>query len=113
MRENNGKQGKKNVIFSQKAKRLVKIIADFSRNTKMYRETEARIENFRNKTKDATPTLMYVYILDRVANAPTMFHANFNVILLMPRLDELLNGNEMEGLYEHRKDIDNRSCSYS
>lgn len=69
MKENDGKEGKENVIFSQKAKTLVKEIADFSRNTRIYREAEARREEFRNETKDATPALIYGYLLDRVVNA--------------------------------------------
>ena len=85
---------KENVIFSQKAKTLVKEIADFSRNTRIYRKAEARREEFRNETKDATPALIYGYLLDRVVNAPTMLHASGSVILLIPRLDELLNGTE-------------------
>ena len=80
------------MVLSQKAKTLVKEIADFSRNTKIYRE--ARREEFRNETKDATPALIYGYLLDRVVNAPTMLHASGSVILLIPRLDELLNGTE-------------------
>lgn len=94
MKENDGKEGKENVIFSQKAKTLVKEIADFSRNTRIYREAEARREEFRNETKDATPALIYGYLLDRVVNAPTMLHASGSVILLISRLDELLNGTE-------------------
>lgn len=94
MKENDGKEGKENVIFSQKAKTLVKEIADFSRHTRIYREAEARREEFRNETKDATPALIYGYLLDRVVNAPTMLHASGSVILLIPRLDELLNGTE-------------------
>ena len=92
--ENTSKEGKENVIFSQKAKTLVKEIADFSRNTRIYRKAEARREEFRNETKDATPALIYGYLLDRVVNAPTMLHASSSVILLIPRLDELLNGTE-------------------
>ncbi len=97
MKENDDKEGRENVIFSQKAKALVKKIADFSRNTKIYRETEARREEFRNETKDAMPALIYGYVLDRVANAPTMLHASSSVVLLVPRLDELLNGTEETG----------------
>lgn len=79
MKENDGKEGKENVIFSQKAKTLVKEIADFSRNTRIYRKAEARREEFRNETKDATPALIYGYLLDRVVNAPTMLHATLLV----------------------------------
>lgn len=91
MRENDGEEGKENVIFSQEAKEMVKRIADFSRKTKIYSAMKAQREKFWNETKDATPALIYGYMLDRVANAPTMFHANSSVVLLMPRLDELLN----------------------
>ena len=40
MKENDGKEGKENVIFSQRAKALAKKIADFSRKTKIWQETE-------------------------------------------------------------------------
>lgn len=92
IQENDDKEGEENVIFSQKAKELVKRIADYSRNTKIYNTSEAKREKFWNETKDATPTMIYNYILDSVVNAPTMFHANSSIILLMPRLDKLLNG---------------------
>ena len=110
MKENDGKEGKENdnktskqeklkekiktMEEDWKAKTLVKEIADFSRNTRIYRKAEARREEFRNETKDATPALIYGYLLDRVVNAPTMLHASSSVILLIPRLDELLNGTE-------------------
>lgn len=94
MKENNGKEGKENVIFTQKAKALVKKNADFSKKTKIWQETEAQREEFWRDTKDATPALVYGYLLNRVVNAPTIFHLNSSIILLMPKLDELLNGTE-------------------
>ena len=94
MKENDGKEGKENVIFSQRAKALAKKIADFSRKTKIWQETERQREEFWRETKDATPALVYGYLLDRVVNAPTIFHSNSSIILLMPKLDELLNGTE-------------------
>lgn len=97
MKENNGKEGKENVIFTQKAKALVKKIADFSKKTKIWQETETQREKFWRETKDATPALVYGYLLDRVVNAPTIFHSNSSIILLMPKLDELLNGTEEVG----------------
>lgn len=94
MKENDGKEGKENVIFSQRAKALVKKIADFSRKTKIWQETEMQREEFWRETKDATPALAYGYLLDRVVNAPTIFHSNSSIVLLIPKLDELLNGTE-------------------
>ena len=91
MRENDGKEEKEDMIFSQEAKEIVKRIADYSRKTKIYSALKAQREEFWNETKDATPALIYSYMLDRVANAPTMFHANSSVVLLMPKLDEMLN----------------------
>lgn len=91
-RENGGKEGRGNVVFSQRAKELVKEVADFSRKTWIYQKMQDQREAFWNDTKDATPDLIYGYMLDRVANAPTMFHANSSVILIIPKLDELLNG---------------------
>lgn len=51
MKENDGKEGKENVIFSQKAKTLVKEIADFSRNTRIYREAEQPARHWIENTR--------------------------------------------------------------
>lgn len=95
-RENAGKVGHENIIFPQRAKELIKEIAEFSRQTQIYQSVQDQREAFWNDTKEATPGLIYGYMLDRVANAPTRIHANYSVILIMPRLDELLNGSTEE-----------------
>ena len=47
-----------------------------------------------NDGKEGKENVIFGYLLDRVVNAPTMLHASGSVILLIPRLDELLNGTE-------------------
>ena len=97
MQQNDGKESKENVIFSEKAKGLIKEIAEYAKTTTLYKRTKERREEFWEMTKDATPALVYGYMLDRVANAPTRIHAESSIILLMPRLDEVLNGGTENG----------------
>ena len=97
MQKNDGKESKENVIFSEKAKGLVKEIAEYAKTTMLYKRTKERREEFWKDTQEATPALIYGYMLDRVANAPTRRHAESSIILLMPRLDEILNGGTENG----------------
>lgn len=39
---------------------------------------------------------MYCYFLDRIAFAPTTLHRDGSILLLAPKLDELLNGADHE-----------------
>lgn len=82
------------VTFTDRAKAIVKEIAEFSRETRIWEETKEEREWFWEDTKDGTPEQVYGYMLDRIVNAPTRFHRDSSVILVIPRLDELLNGEE-------------------
>ena len=95
IKENDGKEGKDNVNFSQRAKEIIKEVADYARTTKIYAANKEQREKFWEETKDATPALIYEYMLDRVVNAPTKMHMNCSVILIIPKLDELLNTTEV------------------
>lgn len=95
IKENDGKEGKDNVNFSQRAKEIIKEVADYARTTKIYAANKEKREKFWEETKDATPALIYGYMLDRVVNAPTKMHMNCSVILIIPKLDELLNTTEV------------------
>ena len=89
MQQNDGKESKENVFFSEKAKGLIKEIAEYAKTTMLYKRTKERREEFWKETQDT--------LLDRVANAPTRIHAESSIILLMPRLDEVLNGGTEDG----------------
>lgn len=82
------------VVFTDKAKALVHEIADYARTTRIWEETKEEREWFWEDTKDGTPELVYGYMLDRIVNAPTRLMRDSSVILVIPRLDELLNGEE-------------------
>lgn len=80
----------KNLLFDDRAKAIIKDIADFARNTKIWETVKEQREQFWEDTKDSTPEQVYSYMLDRIVNAPTSIHRDSSIILIMPRLDELL-----------------------
>lgn len=83
-----------NLIFSDRAKEVVKEVAEFSRKTKLYQENKERGKEFWSNPEERTARNIYIYMLDRIVNAPTSIHRDSSVILLMPVLDEAVNGTE-------------------
>ena len=96
IKENGGNEGREQVLFNRRAKEIVKEVAEYSRSTNIYKIFEERRREFWEQTEKATPSIVYGYMIDRVAKAPTRYHMNASVILIIPRLDELLNGVEEE-----------------
>lgn len=87
------KYGKdKKLFFNDKAKAIIKEIAEYARKTKIWEIVKEQREQFWEYSKDSTPEQVYAYMLDRIVNAPTSFHRDSSVILIIPRLDEILNG---------------------
>ena len=80
------------LIFNDKAKTIIKEIAEFARKTGIWENVKEQRERFWEDTKDSTPEQVYAYMLDRIVNAPTSIHRNSSIILIIPRLDEMLNG---------------------
>ena len=83
-----------NLIFTDRAKAIVKEIATYARETGIWESSTELRENFWKNSADATPEQVYGYMLDRIA--PTRIHRDSSILLIMPRLDELLNGTEVE-----------------
>ncbi|MCD7947526.1 MAG: hypothetical protein LUG13_04405 [Oscillospiraceae bacterium] len=76
--------------FPARARELVGEIAEFARTTAWVQGTEEQCRAFWAE-HDPTPEIVWAYILDRVANAPTILHANTSVMSHMPVLDNLLS----------------------
>lgn len=72
---------------------IVREIADYSRQTKLYQEHKEESESFW-QIEDATPEKIWIFILEKVVNAPTSLHRHASIILHMPTLDSVLNKTE-------------------
>lgn len=83
-----------NLIFSDRAKEIIKEVAEYSRKTKLYSENKERGEEFWSNPEERTARNVYIYMLDRIVNAPTSIHRDSSVILMMPVLDGIINGME-------------------
>lgn len=81
-------------VFSERAKAIVKEIADYARSTKLYARSKEQGDEFWKDGKQHTAREIYLFMLDRIVNAPTAIHRNSSVILHIPYLDEELNGKE-------------------
>lgn len=83
--------------FSDKSKAIIHDIAEYSRQRELYRRftdnMSAFMEEWQNE-KDVTAKDVYLHMLDKIVNAPTILHRNTSIILLMPIIDDLLNKNE-------------------
>lgn len=81
------------LFFSDRAKEIIKEMAEYARETKLFKDNKDNYEQFLVDSKNATATAMYNYMLDRILKAPDNIHLKSNIILIMPRLDEIVNGN--------------------
>lgn len=94
IKENGEDEVKGHAIFNQRAKEIIKEIAEYAKTTRIYKEQKERREKFWEEIKDATPTQIYGYMLYKMINAPTRIHMNCSVLLIIPKLDELINKTE-------------------
>lgn len=75
-----------NVVFTDRGLELIDEISDFAEHTRIFQENKEKGEVF----DDSTAQLLFGYMLDRVANAPTAIHRNLSIILIMPFLRQRL-----------------------
>lgn len=80
------------LAFTDRAKSLIKEMADYSRRTKLYEHHRDNDREFWEDVGEETPEKVYAHMLNRVNNAPLNIHMYSSIILLMPKLDELVNG---------------------
>lgn len=98
MKDNPEESGKKldELIFSEKSRNIINELADYSERTGLYKKLEHERKEF-ERDIDKTPGMIYGYMLERVADAPTKMHMISSVILLMPVLRRLLQEGKDEG----------------
>ena len=66
--------------FTVRGYEIINEISDYAEQTEIFIENKERGKMF----DDDTAQQVFVYILDRIVNAPTTLHRNCSVILLMP-----------------------------
>lgn len=80
------------LVFTDRAKEIIKEIAAYARTTGIYKATKEQGEEFWSDPEKRTARNVYCFMLDRIIHAPTAIHRNSSVILHIPTLDEILNG---------------------
>lgn len=94
---NNNMQGHGKIAWTDKAKELVAQIAEQARKTQIYEDLTDMRREFAESAKEDSLTL-YRYMLNRIVNAPTVFHRNASIILLIPIIDDRIReGGESNG----------------
>lgn len=78
------------VTFDNVAKNVIKEISEYAKTTSVFKSNVKRGEFF----KEYTSSQIWLYLLDRVVNAPTSFHLICSVIMIIPFLEEKLAGKE-------------------
>ena len=78
--------------FTDRGKAIIREIADYSRSRLINKETKEQQEEYRNRGMTASE--VYMDMIAKIANAPFGIYGEMAVILLMPILDELVNGKE-------------------
>lgn len=67
--------------FTVRGYEIINEISDYAEQTKIFIENKECGKMFDD---DDTAQQVFVYMLDRIVNAPTTLHRNCSVILLMP-----------------------------
>ena len=71
-----------------RAREIINEIAEYAKKTRLYAEFQERSEAFWEP--DDTATEIYLFMLQKIVNAPTQIHRNAAVLLHMPALAEAL-----------------------
>lgn len=82
------------VVFDEKAIELVKEIAEWARGTNFYKVNHKAAEEFFNNS--ATPTDIWMFMLQKIVGAPTALHRDCIVAGHMPALEAAIMRVEME-----------------
>ena len=78
------------LVFPARAREIIHEIAEYGMGTEIWKTSVHSREQFWHDSLESTPETIYCYMLDRIANAPTSLHRDSSVVLIAPRLDELL-----------------------
>ena len=68
------------MAVTERGKEIIHEIADYAETTELFRKEHHHGDMLQGKTFCE----MFLYMLDRVCNAPTILHVTSSVILLMP-----------------------------
>ena len=69
-----------NIVFTDRGREIVDKISDYAERTRIFQEHKERGEMFDTYTAQQ----VFGYMLDRIVNAPTTFHRDASVLLIMP-----------------------------
>ena len=78
----------KEPIFTPRAVEIVKEIAAYSKTTKVYQKQEKRAADF--WAEPHTPADVWLFMLDRIVNAPFELYRDAAVLLHMPELEKAI-----------------------
>ena len=68
------------VQFTDRGREIIDEISDYAEQSRIFQEHKERGKIF----DDSTVDIVFMYLLDRVANAPTSLHRDMSVLLIMP-----------------------------
>lgn len=68
------------VAVTERGKEIINEIADYAETSELFRKEHHHGDMLQGKTFHE----MFLYMIDRAYNAPTIFHMSASVILLMP-----------------------------
>lgn len=78
------------MTLTERGREIVNGISDYAEKTQIYQDNKERGEIF----KESSAKQIWGYMLDRIVNAPTLFHLTSSVLLIMPFLREKLDGKD-------------------
>lgn len=81
-----------NLAFTDRGKAIIKEIADYARSRPMDEKTKELREEY--ISRGLTASEVWCDMLMKVTDAPFAIYRDMTVMLLMPILDELVNGKE-------------------
>lgn len=76
--------------FTDRGKAIIREIADYARSNPLYEKTKEEREQY--CSHGPTADNVYVDMLLKVLNAPFTIYRDMTVLMLMPVLDQLING---------------------
>ena len=81
--------------FTDKSIAIIHDIAEYSRHTELYKRFSSNSNSFMEKWRtegNVTAKDVYLHMLCKIADAPTMLHRNTAIILFIPIIDDMLTG---------------------
>lgn len=81
--------------FTDKSIAIIHDVAEYSRKTELYKRFKGNSDSFMEKWRAAgnvTAKDVYLHMLGKIANAPTILHRNTAIILFIPIIDDMLSG---------------------